>query len=115
MVLCKRCLFPTNKPDLKFTDGICSACLYHETKKNIDWNLRKKELHDLFDNHVGNYWDCVIPISGGKDSHFITYYITQILRKKPLLVSFIPSDQTPLGRKNIENIKHSFDVDCIEF
>ena len=115
MVLCKRCLFPDTKPDLKFTDGVCSACLYHETKKNIDWNLRKKELQDLFNNHVGNYWDCVIPVSGGKDSHFITYYITQILRKKPLLVSFIPSDQTPLGRKNIENIKHSFDVDCIEF
>ena len=94
---------------------MCSACHYHERKKDIDWEKRNDELVEICAVY-GNphYWDCIIPVSGGKDSHFITYYMKK-LGMNPLLVSFIPSDQTELGRKNLENLKHTFDVDCIEF
>ncbi len=94
---------------------MCSACHYHERKKDIDWEKRNDELVEICAEY-GNphYWDCIIPVSGGKDSHFITYYMKK-LGMNPLLVSFIPSDQTELGRKNLENLKHTFDVDCIEF
>ena len=59
-------------------------------------------------------WDCIIPVSGGKDSHFITYKMKEY-GMNPLLVCFVPNDQTELGRKNLDNLKKSFDCDCIEF
>jgi len=115
-LICSRCLFPDSKPDLEFTDGVCSACLYHESKDKIAWDIRWTRLDRLLNVYKNkNYWDCVIPVSGGKDSHYITYVLKNWFHMNPLLVSFIPSDQTPLGRKNLENLKHSFDVDCIEF
>jgi len=120
MKRCIKCLFPDTKPDLEFTDGVCSACLYHESKKDIDWDKRRMELDDICNKYscattLEGEWDCIIPVSGGKDSHFITYYMKGEMNMRPLLISFIPSDQTVLGRKNLENLKHSFDVDCIEF
>ena len=112
---CTTCLYPDTKPDLKFENGVCSACINAEYKKTIPWINREFELNELLGKYRGNKpWDCIIPVSGGKDSHFITY----VLKKKkmnPLLVCFVPSDQTELGRKNLENIKKAFDVDCIEF
>jgi len=116
MKRCTRCLYPTSKPDLEFTDGVCSACLYHEGKNDIDWDKRASSLKQILDIYRNDkYWDCVIPVSGGKDSHYITYILKEMHEMNPLLVSFIPIDQTPLGRKNLENIKKTFDVDCIEF
>ncbi len=116
MKRCTKCLYPDTKPDLEFTDGVCSACLYHERKKDIVWGLKHTYLKTICLGYRNNkYWDCIIPVSGGKDSHFITYYMKEVMGMNPLLVSFIPSDQTPLGRKNLENLKHTFDVDCIEF
>jgi len=113
---CVKCLFPTSKPDLKFVDGVCSACIYAEKKKTIDWDERQEDLMMLLANiRKDNGWDCVIAVSGGKDSHYIVYYMKEVMHMNPLLVCFIPSDQTPLGRKNLDNLKKEFDVDCIEF
>jgi len=114
-MICKKCLYPDTKPDLEFTDGVCSACIYAESRKDIDWDAKHKELESiLYDYRGKGLWDCILPISGGKDSHYITYYMKQ-MDMNPLLVCFVPNDQTELGRKNLENIKHEFDVDCIEF
>jgi hypothetical protein len=71
---CKNCLFPETKPDLFFNqDGVCSACLSSKEKyTGIDWEERGKafmnlvEEHKLKNNEIG--YDCLIPVSGGKDS-----------------------------------------------
>ena len=115
MKRCVRCLYPDTKPDLKFENGVCSACINAEKKKEIDWIQRRYNLERVLSVYKGNKpWDCIIPVSGGKDSHFITYTMKE-MGMNPLLVCFVPSDQIELGRKNLENIKKSFDVDCIEF
>ena len=62
----------------------------------------------------GSKYDCIIPVSGGKDSHFQTHIIKNEFGLNPLLVNFIPIDLVPVGRKNIENLK-KFGVDYIEF
>ena len=115
MVICKKCLYPDTKPDLEFTDGVCSACIWAEQRESVDWREKRIELLEILSRYRRhNYWDCICPISGGKDSHYIVHCMKE-WNMNPLLVCFVPSDQTELGRKNLENIKHSFDVDCIEF
>ena len=115
-MICKKCLYPDTKPDLTFKDGVCSACRYAESRKDIDWEERHTRLERLLENYRGKgHWDCILPVSGGKDSHYITYYMKEELNMNPLLICFVPNDHTELGRKNLNNIKQAFDVDCIEF
>ena len=118
MKYCKKCLYPNTKPQLVFDqDGICSACINYELKKEIDWERKKQEFKEILDKHKtqnhSNY-DCIIPVSGGKDSHFQTYMIKKEFGLNPLVVNFHPLDQTVLGRQNLENLK-KIGVDCIEF
>lgn len=117
MNYCKRCVLPDSKPDLKLDDsGICNACRSYERRTNINWNLRKEELSSILDRYRsknGENWDCIIPVSGGKDSHF------QVLKMleydmTPLCVTATTCDLSEIGRKNIENIKN-LGVDYLEF
>ena len=118
MKYCKKCLYPNTKPQLEFNDdGICSACTNNKLKETIDWNKKKNELKQILEKNKskdGSSYDCIIPVSGGKDSTYQTYVIKEEFGLNPLVVNFHPLDQTEIGRKNLENLK-KIGVDCIEF
>jgi len=111
-------LYPDTKPQLEFNeDGICSACINFDKKSKIDWNKKREELEEIlkkYSSKDGKNYDCIIPVSGGKDSTFQTYFITKELGYNPLVINFHPLDQTELGKENLENLK-KLGVDCIEF
>jgi N-acetyl sugar amidotransferase len=118
---CKNCLFPSTKPDLHFDDkGICGACNYTDYYENqIDWKAKEKEFLTLCSeiksrNINSNYYDCIIAVSGGKDSTYQTYLATKIGGLNPLLVSFEPSWPTEIGKKNLDNLKNNFNSDLIQ-
>ena len=112
-------------PDTKWENkldesGICSACKFVKVKDSIDWGKKREELKQIFEKYKskdGSNYDCIIPVSGGKDSHYQTYVITQEFGLNPLLVSFRPTyrELTDIGRKNLDNLKKAFNVDCLEF
>ena len=116
---CKNCLYPETKQDLSFDEnGICSACNFVKIKDTTDWNTRREELEKIFDkfrSKDGKNYDCIVPVSGGKDSHYQTYVVKEEFGMNPLLVAFRPREWTELGRKNLENLKAKLNVDCIEF
>jgi tRNA(Ile)-lysidine synthase TilS/MesJ len=118
MRFCKKCLYPDTKPQLRLDEnGICDACNWAVEKEKIDWDARKKDLAQILDKYKskdGSRYDCIIPVSGGKDSHFQAHIIKNEFGLNPLLVNFVPIDLIPLGRKNIENLKR-LGVDYIEF
>jgi N-acetyl sugar amidotransferase len=118
MKYCKNCLFPDTKPQLTFNEnGICDACIYAKEKENTDWHKRKDELKNILEQYKNknqNNYDCLIPVSGGKDSTFQAYVIKEEFGLNPLVVNFHPRDFTTLGRKNLENLKN-IGVDCVEF
>ena len=118
---CKNCLFPSTKPDLHFDEkGICGACNYTDYYENqIDWKAKEKEFLTLCSeikskNINSNYYDCIIAVSGGKDSTYQTYLATKIGGLNPLLVSFEPSWPTEIGKENLDNLKNNFDSDLIQ-
>ncbi len=115
---CCNCVYPETKPDLTFDeDGVCDACRFANVKDATDWDSRRKELVEIFNKFKskdGSNYDCVIPISGGKDSHFQTYMVKEEFGLNPLCVSYHLPEFTDLGRKNIENLKN-LGVDCLEF
>ena len=115
MKICKRCIQPDTRPQVYFNEeGICGACLWEEEKKTIDWGSREKELHDIAKwakrNTKSNY-DCIIGVSGGKDSTFQAITARDKLGLRCLLVNGEPDGITELGKQNIENLKNlGFDV-----
>lgn len=113
---CVRCLMPETKPDL-FIDreGVCSACRYYENRGRIDWAQRRVELKRILDTYRsgdGSRNDCVVPVSGGKDSHFQVIKMLE-MGMNPLCVTATTDNLSALGRKNIENLKN-LGVDYIE-
>ena len=114
---CTKCVMPHTKPDLHFDDeGVCSACRSFEKREVINWDARHKELAVILDKYRSanaSSWDCIVPVSGGKDS---TYQVVRMLQlgMNPLCVTATTCDLSDIGEKNIENIKN-LGVDYIEF
>jgi len=115
---CRHCVYPETKPDLSLDEnGICDACRFVDVKDATNWDLRRKELAEIFEkfkNKDGSNYDCIIPVSGGKDSTFQTYVVKEEFGLNPLCVSYHLPEFTDLGRKNLENLK-KLGVDCLEF
>lgn len=107
---------PSTKPDLHLDEsGVCNACRSFEARKEVDWAGRLIELQNILEKYRqpnGSNWDCIVPVSGGKDS---TFQVVQILQLglNPLCVTATTCDLTEVGRRNIENIKR-LGVDYIE-
>lgn len=111
---CKNCVLPSTKPDLSFdAEGVCSACQAFAARRFVDWDARALEFEELLKRHSSNgTWDCIIPVSGGKDS---TAQVIKILSlgKNPLCVAARTCDLTPIGRRNLDNLS-SLGVDLVE-
>jgi N-acetyl sugar amidotransferase len=117
---CKRCVFPETKPDLFFNkDGICSACIAADEKdEGIDWESRAKEFEEIVSYYrkpkgeIG--YDCLIPVSGGKDSTYQAYFMKYVHGLNPLCVCFETTMITEIGQRNLDNIS-KMGIDLIYF
>lgn len=114
---CVRCSTPESNEGMAFDEmGICLACKSSEQKMKIDWEVRGKELLKIFDKHRKNdNYDCIVPISGGKDSCYQLHLIKKVYGLNPLAVTFSHNLFTPVGKYNLENILEKLDIDHIEF
>jgi len=117
MKYCIRCLQTDTRPNTRFTsEGICPACDYYERLQYVDWQERYEILQDLlakFPRKPGQYFDCIIGVSGGKDSTRQALWVRDKLGLRPLLacLSYPPQQVTQRGVDNISNlIELGFDV-----
>ena len=108
---------PATKPDLSFdADGVCAACRNFEARVEVDWEARQAELKAITDRYRSrdrSNYDCLIPVSGGKDSTFQVIKMLE-LGLNPLCVTATTDELSAIGRRNIENLK-SLGVDYLEF
>ena len=107
VIFCKRCVVSNQRPRITFDKaGICSACRYHEEKHyQIDWRQREHELVKLLDKHRSKdgRWDVVVPVSGGKDSAYVSHQLKSRYGMHPLTVTWTPFIYTDIGWKNYNN------------
>ncbi len=125
MKYCKKCLYPINaKPTIIFDDdGVCSGCRYHESrvKLEIDWKQRKIIFEQIIDEARklkkirGNSHDCIVPVSGGKDSHYQVWLLKKKYGLNPLLVTFNHAFNTSSGLRNLENLIEKSGCDAIRY
>lgn len=116
LTYCSRCVMPNTKPDLHIDEqGVCNACRSYESRSEIDWAKRAIELDQILEKYRqpnGGNWDCIVPVSGGKDS---TYQVVRMLQfgLNPLCVTSSTCDLSAIGRANIESLKR-LGVDYVE-
>lgn len=110
MKYCKKCVQPDTRPGIRFdAKGVCPACRYVERLVDVDWEARRMELVGVVERTKRNNhseYDCIIGVSGGKDSTRQALYVRDTLKLKPLLVScnYPPEQLTELGAHNISNL-----------
>lgn len=103
---CRSCVLPDSRPNLIIgEDGECNACKSHRTKPDIDWTRRERLFRELIGHAKakGRPYDCLIPVSGGKDSTWQTLKCLEY-GLVPLTFSYAPPLRTDLGRRNLDNL-----------
>jgi N-acetyl sugar amidotransferase len=116
---CVRCCMPHTNEGIKFDEiGICQACQSAEDKMHINWAIREKKLREILEHYKsksGNNYDCIVPISGGKDSCFQLHVLKKVYGMKPLAVTFSHNWFSKTGNYNLSNILERLNVDHIMF
>lgn len=116
---CTRCCMPETQEGIKFDEmGICQACQSSEQKIHINWTVREKQLRLILEEaktRSGSNYDCIIPISGGKDSTFQLHVLVKIYGMKPLAVTFNHNWYSETGWYNLQNTLQEFNVDHMMF
>ena len=115
---CARCLYPSNHPlHLTFdADGICSGCRVHEEKDALEWSERFERLRTLTDGYraqTRSIHDCVVPVSGARDSYFVVHIVKNVLGLHPLLVSYNKQYNTKTGIRNLAYLRTLFGCDIM--
>jgi hypothetical protein len=96
--------------------GICVPCRSSEEKMHIQWDARLNKLKSIFrENTSADYYDCMLPMSGGKDSVYQAYLLTSVHNLVPLAVTHGQNWSTIEGRYNLENSLIRFDLDHLIF
>lgn len=101
---CSSCLNASTRPRISFDErGRCNACCWADKKSSLDWSQRGRELESLLALHKNSQggFDCVVPVSGGKDGSYVAYQLKHVFGMNPLCVTVTPPMERALGRKNL--------------
>jgi len=116
---CIRCCMPETQEGITFDEmGICQACQSSEQKIHINWVEREKQLREILETakqKAGNNYDCILPVSGGKDSTFQMHVLVKVYKMKPLAVTFNHNWYSETGWYNLQNSLKEFNLDHIMF
>ena len=116
---CTKCVIPNSRPDINFDKkGICSACNNAKVKKKINWSNRRKEFFKILKRHrknnINDDYDCIVPVSGGKDSVYQLYQMKKKFKMRPLAITWKTMARTRQGEKNLSALQN-IGVDHIDF
>jgi N-acetyl sugar amidotransferase len=120
MQYCSRCIYPASAAAaIVFDDeGVCSGCRTHEEQTSINWDQREtlfRELCDDYRSPDGSNYDCLIPVSGGKDSFYQIHLLKVVYGMNPLLVTYGENNHTDVGMRNIQRMREVFGCDHYHF
>ncbi len=95
----------STRPRVSFDSrGFCNACVWSEKKKKYDWSSNLKKLHKKIKKiKKKSSYDCIVPVSGGKDGSYVYHNVKKKFNLNPLAVTVNPPLPQELGEKNLSN------------
>jgi hypothetical protein len=110
MIRCTRCLLPDTYPDIRFDDeGVCNHCLLHKTAEP----LGEQRFIEKIRSRRGTRYDCVLGISGGKDSCYVAYLAKKKFGLRALAVCYDFAFMVDLARNNVKAVCDSLGLDLL--
>lgn len=116
---CVQCLYRSTHPfGLQFdSEGLCTGCITHREKSELDWDARFFELQRLIEcqkrKNRNRHYDCVVPIRGTPEYFYVMDVVKNRLGMNPLAVSYNSQFNSEVGIQNIDRIRDTFDVDIL--
>ena len=106
---CKNCLNMSTRNRITFDErGWCNACQWMEEKTTLNWSKRVEEFKKIVKNQTNsNSFDCIIPVSGGKDGSYVSHKLKNEFGLNPLCVTVRPALSTNIGDQNLINFINS--------
>ena len=119
MKFCRQCLYPENHPlGITFDENnLCSGCIIHEEKDELDWTFRfeiLKKIANEYKSTTRTTHDCIVPVTGAKDSHFILHIVKNELGMNPLIVNYNIHYNTHLGIRNLAYLRTLIGADFMQ-
>lgn len=123
MQFCAKCVYPAAAVNTVFdADGVCSACRSSEEMASLltaeFWQDRRRRFEQLAAQYRGMNeasYDCIIPVSGGKDSYWQAYLVKHVYGMKPLLVTYHGNNYLPEGQGNLDRMRDVLGIDHVVF
>ncbi len=103
---CKNCLNMSTRPRIEFDQrGWCNSCQWMEEKNRLDWGVRQRELKEILGNsrNINGGFDCIVPVSGGKDGSYVAHKLKNDFGMNILTVTVTPALSLELGDLNLRN------------
>jgi len=121
--ICKRCIMDTTDPMITFdSDGNCSHCNTALAMAPKIWfpdengeKMIKSIAGKIREEGKKQEYDCVIGLSGGVDSSYLTYLSKVKFGLRPLVVHVDTGWNSELAVNNIENITKHLDIELHTF
>lgn len=114
MKRCSNCILPETTPNITFDkNDICNFCHSHK-KVQYEPESKLKELLYSYRND-GNKYDCVVGISGGRDSSYTLLKLVKDYNLKVLAVNYENPYTDPQAKINIDNAVEALNVDLVSF
>jgi len=118
---CTECVYPSlSAAPMEFdSDGVCTGCQMARVKSAIPtnaWEARREILIDLvnaYRDHSGSRYDCVVAVSGGKDSYYQVHVLKEEMGLNPLLVTYDGNNWTDVGWRNLLRMREAFHADHV--
>jgi glucosamine--fructose-6-phosphate aminotransferase (isomerizing) len=108
---CKRCLLPVTFPLIDLDEnGVCGYCRNYERWIYLGRKaLEQKIFSSLESGNKGKY-DCIVPLSGGRDSSWVLHYLKKEMGLSPVAVTYDWGMVTPLAHKNIKTMCNALGI-----
>lgn len=100
---CNKCLLPQTMPFIEFDqEGVCSYCNNYKKVEIFGLHKLKNEVTPL--RKINNKNDCIVGLSGGRDSSYGLHYIKTVLKLNPVAYTYDWGMVTNLARRNISRL-----------
>lgn len=111
---CKKCVLPVEYPGITINEeGVCSHCETQQSAEYLGIEALKEEINRLLEDFPDRQYDCVLGLSGGRDSTYLLHVLKEELGLN-VLTFFVDHGLIPTHtRENVEKITSKMGVDLV--
>ncbi|MCB9858398.1 MAG: hypothetical protein H6818_22160 [Phycisphaerales bacterium] len=109
---CTKCILPETMPFIEFdTEGVCNYCRHY--KPNVPMGREALEAVMAPIRSKSGQADCLVGVSGGRDSSFGLHFMCNELNMRPIAFTYDWGMVTDLARRNVSRICGKLGVEHI--